>query len=191
MLFYSTTNREGYREYKSNPEECINCPYLSQCTLCRKHRKVVTRHVWEDYMEICEDIRHTLGNKEIYELRKETVERVFGTEKGQHGLRYTNLIGKARMEIMLLIEETFNIIMQENKDKKIIGEVSVRIEDEGIVLNIKDTGRVFDVTDTKDGSKASENIIYRKMLELHLPREYMIAAGCNRVSYTIKSMQKQ
>ena len=60
--------------------------------------KVVTRHVWEDYMEICEDIRYTIGNKEIYDLRKETVERVFGTAKEQHGLRYTNMIGKSRME---------------------------------------------------------------------------------------------
>ena len=50
-------------------------------------------------MDICEDIRHTLGNEEIYELRKETVERVFGTAKEQHGLRYTNMIGKARMEM--------------------------------------------------------------------------------------------
>ena len=99
MLFYSTTNRDGYKEYKSNPEECKACPYLSQCTLSKNHQKVVTRHVWEEYMEICEDIRHTLGNKEIYDLRKETVERVFGTAKEQHGLRYTNMIGKARMEM--------------------------------------------------------------------------------------------
>lgn len=75
MLFYSTTNREGYREYKSNPEKCKIYPYLDQCTKSSNHVKVVTRHVWEDYMEICEDIRHTPGNKEIYELRKETVER--------------------------------------------------------------------------------------------------------------------
>ena len=32
VLRYSTTNREGYREYKSNPAICANCPYLSQCT---------------------------------------------------------------------------------------------------------------------------------------------------------------
>lgn len=99
ILSYSTTNREGYREYKSNFEDCISCPYLEQCTKSRNHVKVVTRHVWEDYMEICEDIRYTIGNKEIYDLRKETVERVFGTAKEQHGLRYTNMIGKARMEM--------------------------------------------------------------------------------------------
>ena len=43
--------------------------------------KVVTRYVWEHYIEMCEDIRHTIGNKEIYDLRKETIERVFGDAK--------------------------------------------------------------------------------------------------------------
>lgn len=61
--------------------------------------KVVMRHVWEEYMEMAEDIRHTLGNKAIYELRKETIERIFGTAKEQHGFRYTQYIGKARMEM--------------------------------------------------------------------------------------------
>ena len=60
---------------------------------------MVTRHVWEGYMEKAEDIRHTLGNKQIYELRKETIERIFGTAKEQHGFRYTQSIGKARMEM--------------------------------------------------------------------------------------------
>jgi hypothetical protein len=32
MLAFSTVNREGYREYKSNPKECVNCPLLNQCT---------------------------------------------------------------------------------------------------------------------------------------------------------------
>ena len=32
-------------------------------------------------MEKCEDIRHTIGMKEVYVLRKETAERLFGTAK--------------------------------------------------------------------------------------------------------------
>ena len=55
------------------------------------------RHIWEEYMEKAEDIRHTLGNKEIYEQRKETSERIFGTVKEQQGFRYTQYIGKFRM----------------------------------------------------------------------------------------------
>lgn len=99
ILKYSTTNRDGYKEYKSNPDDCVSCPYLEKCTLSKNHQKMVTRHVWEEYMEICEDIRYTLGNKEIYEKRKETIERIFGTAKERHGMRYTNMVGKARMEM--------------------------------------------------------------------------------------------
>ena len=99
VLKYSTTNRDGYREYKSCGLFCSSCPYLHQCTESKDHVKVITRHVWEEYMEKAEDIRHTIGNKEIYQQRKETIERLFGTAKEQHGFRYTQYIGKARMEM--------------------------------------------------------------------------------------------
>lgn len=99
MLTYRTTNRDGYREYKSCGDVCAKCPYLSKCTESKDHVKIVTRHIWENYMEICEDIRHTLGMRELYSLRKETIERVFGTAKENHGFRYTQMFGKARMEM--------------------------------------------------------------------------------------------
>ena len=99
ILSYSTTNRDGYREYKSCPQECKSCPYLSQCTESKNRTKVVTRHIWEHYIEQCEDIRHIGGNKELYEKRKETVERLFGTAKEHHGFRYTQMIGKAKMQM--------------------------------------------------------------------------------------------
>ena len=50
-------------------------------------------------MEICEDLRHTRGMKELYARRKETIERLFGTAKENHGFRYTQMYGKARMEM--------------------------------------------------------------------------------------------
>ena len=98
-LEYRTTNREGYREYKSNGAVCEHCPYLSQCTGSRDHVKVITRHVWEPYMEEAEDIRCTLGMKELYQQRKQTIERIFGTAKENHGFRYTQQYGKARMRM--------------------------------------------------------------------------------------------
>lgn len=99
ILKYSTTNREGYREYKSNCQDCESCPYLSQCTESKNHVKVIARHIWESYMEQAEDIRHTLGMKDLYDQRKETIERIFGSAKEYHGFRYTNMIGKARMSM--------------------------------------------------------------------------------------------
>ena len=50
-------------------------------------------------MEICEDIRHTSGMRELYTKRKETIERLFGSAKELHGFRYTQMIGKARMDM--------------------------------------------------------------------------------------------
>lgn len=103
VLKYSTTNRDGYREYKSSKHICADCEYLSQCTASREHQKIVTRHVWEEYMEVCEDIRHTMGMKELYSRRKETIERIFGTAKENHGFRYTQLYGKARMRMKVAL----------------------------------------------------------------------------------------
>lgn len=99
VLTYRTTNRDGYREYKSYGETCATCPYLSQCTESKEHVKLVTRHVWEPYMEMCEDIRQTIGITDLYKQRKQTIERLFGTAKENHGFRYTQMFGKARMEM--------------------------------------------------------------------------------------------
>ena len=89
MLTYRTTTREGYREYKSNPKICKTCPLLAICTESRQNQKVVVRHIWKDALEVCEDIRHQSGMKERYQHRKETIERLFGTAKEYHNLRYT------------------------------------------------------------------------------------------------------
>lgn len=71
----------------------------AKCTESKDHVKLVTQYVWERYIEKAEDIRHTLGNKEIYQKRKETIERIFGTAKEHHGFRNTQYIGKAQMEM--------------------------------------------------------------------------------------------
>ena len=98
VLTYRTTTREGYREYKSNPKICKTCPLLAICTESRQNQKVVVRHIWKDALEVCEDIRHQSGMKERYQHRKETIERLFGTAKEYHNLRYTREKGKSKME---------------------------------------------------------------------------------------------
>jgi hypothetical protein len=98
VLKYSTTNREGYREYKSNPSICASCPYLSQCTNSKNHQKVVTRHIWDDYIEKTEDFRHSPHGKATYAKRKETIERVFADAKEKHSMRYTHLRSRLRVK---------------------------------------------------------------------------------------------
>jgi hypothetical protein len=105
LLKYSTTDRNGYKIYRSNPEECKNCPYLLKCTGSKKHQKIVTRHVWAAYQEESDHLRHTPENREIYALRSQTIERVFADLKEKHGMRYTNYRGKGRVtdEAMMVL----------------------------------------------------------------------------------------
>lgn len=103
MLSYSTTNREGYREYKSRSYICQDCPHRARCTQSRNMTKVVTRHVWQDYMDMAEEFRLTLGMREVYRRRKETIERVFADAKEKHGMRYTHYRGKAKLKFEICL----------------------------------------------------------------------------------------
>lgn len=58
----------------------------------------MTRQVWKDYLDICENIRHQRGMKILYQKRKEIIERLFGTAKDYHNLRYTREKGQSKME---------------------------------------------------------------------------------------------
>ena len=93
QLTYKTTNREGYRHYASNPEVCKNCPFLSQCTRSRNHKKIITRHVWEASKEWVRENRLSKSGKYLYKKRKETIERSFADAKQLHGFRYCRLRG--------------------------------------------------------------------------------------------------
>lgn len=97
VLNYSTTNRDGYREYKSNPQLCANCPTRHLCTHSKDCVKTVTRHIWADYVELAEDARHTPIYQRAYKARKETIERVFADAKEKHGMRYTRYTGLAQV----------------------------------------------------------------------------------------------
>lgn len=103
ILKYRTTNREGYREYKSDPQICVNCPFRSQCTNSKDYTKLVTRHIWSDYVEEAEHLRHTDTNREIYAQRKETIERVFADMKEKHGMRWTTLRGLKRVSAQAML----------------------------------------------------------------------------------------
>jgi hypothetical protein len=92
-LNYRTTDRKGYRHYASDPEHCKSCPLLDQCTQSKNHRKVVTRHVWEDSKDWVRNNRLSKSGKQLYRKRKETIERSFADAKELHGFRYCRLRG--------------------------------------------------------------------------------------------------
>jgi transposase len=103
LLAYRTTNREGYREYKSDPERCRSCPLLASCTTSANATKIVTRHVWQDAKERIDFNRLTPWGKRVYQRRKETVERSFADAKQLHGHRYARFRGLKRMAEQCLL----------------------------------------------------------------------------------------
>ncbi|MDM5293284.1 IS1182 family transposase [Peribacillus simplex] len=103
LLKYSTTNKEGYREYKSPKHTCATCSFLSQCTESKDHQKVVTRHIWQTHVEEADHLRHHQDVKTIYAKRKETIERVFADAKEKHGMRWTTLRGLKKLSMQAML----------------------------------------------------------------------------------------
>lgn len=103
-LRYATTDREGYREYKSDPKRCADCPNRCLCTNNAKMQKTVRRHVWGWYLDVAEAIRKTPLGKEAYAKRKETIERVFADAKEKHGMRYTHHRGLERVTAWVVMK---------------------------------------------------------------------------------------
>ena len=94
---YATTNRDGYREYKSDPKICTNCPSRELCTHSKDCVKTVQRHIWKDYEDLADDARYTPKYQDLYKQRKETIERVFADAKEKHAMRYTQYRGLAQV----------------------------------------------------------------------------------------------
>lgn len=103
MLAYATTTKEGYRQYKSDPTICASCPFLAQCTQSKNHTKIIQRHIWADYLEEAEHLRHHHEIKSIYAKRKETIERVFADAKEKHGMRWTTLRGLKKLSMQAML----------------------------------------------------------------------------------------
>lgn len=99
ILVYNTTTREGYREYHSNPKQCIDCPRLAECTTSKNHKKVITRHVMQASVDNANERRLTDWGKKIYKRRCETVERSFADAKQHHNHRYARFRGKANVQM--------------------------------------------------------------------------------------------
>ena len=103
VLTYSTTDRTGYRHYKSDPAICRDCPLLASCTTNAGAVRTLTRHVWQDLREETDQRRLTPWGKAIYKRRKETVERSFADAKQLFGHRYARFRGLEKVRSQCLL----------------------------------------------------------------------------------------
>ncbi|CCH48159.1 IS1182 family transposase [Pseudodesulfovibrio piezophilus] len=102
-LHYVTTNREGYRQYASSPEQCQSCRRLGECTTSRTHKKTISRHVWQNHKDLIDQHRLSEYGKRVYVRRKETVERSFADAKELHGHRYARFRGLSKVQEQSLL----------------------------------------------------------------------------------------
>ncbi|MGI6451826.1 MAG: transposase [Desulfitobacteriia bacterium] len=102
-LEYRTTDRNGYREYRLEKKECLNCPRQTECLTEKQKFKALRRHVWEDYRDLMREFLRTDEGKKIYARRKETIERSFADSKELHGLRYCRMRGLKRASEQCLL----------------------------------------------------------------------------------------
>jgi hypothetical protein len=103
LLAYATTDRNGYRHYRSDPAICRDCPLLASCTSNTKAVRTITRHVWADARQRTDAHRLTPWGKAIYKRRKETVERSFADAKQLHGHRYARFRSLTRVACQCLL----------------------------------------------------------------------------------------
>lgn len=105
-LLYGTTDRNGYRHYRSDKAVCAVCPERERCTKNRQARKTITRHVWEEAKEKANALRLTKWGKKVYARRKETVERSFADAKQHRGQRYARFRGLMKVQMQCLLAAT-------------------------------------------------------------------------------------
>ena len=88
----------GYVVYRTSAKDCNQCPFRSQCLSKTAKTKTLNRHIWQKYLDEAELIRNTEYHQRYYALRKRTIERVFADAKEKHGLRYTRVKGKQKVQ---------------------------------------------------------------------------------------------
>jgi transposase len=102
-LVYTTTNRSGYREYRSSRSTCESCPLLAKCTTNQSKQRTIQRHIWEDSKEKVQQNRQSDDGKAVYRLRSQTIERSFADAKELHGLRRCRFRGRDNVQFQALM----------------------------------------------------------------------------------------
>lgn len=88
----------GYITYRTSAKDCNVCPLRAKCLSKSAKTKTMVRHIWQPYLDEAELIRKSEYHARYYPNRKKTIERVFADAKEKHGLRFTRLKGKQRVQ---------------------------------------------------------------------------------------------
>ena len=83
-LRHTPTGKGGKRTYRSTPKRCKACPCKVLCGANEKRQRIFTSHIWQEYLNIVEQPCKIECGRQIYAMRKQTIERVFADAKEKH-----------------------------------------------------------------------------------------------------------
>lgn len=67
-------DKEGKQTYRSYTKHCRGCPFKAMCGANKTRQKQLNTHIWQEYLDLVEQLLRTDLGKEIYAKRKETIE---------------------------------------------------------------------------------------------------------------------
>ena len=71
---YTITSKEGKRTYRGSPKICKDCPCKTACGANESGQRILTTHIWQEYLNLLEELRKIERGKELYVMRKETMQ---------------------------------------------------------------------------------------------------------------------
>lgn len=102
-LYYRNIRKSGEKEYRPEKGACASCPLKTQCLSASVTTRIITRHLWADYMDVALTNKRTEEGRELYHRRAETVERSFADSKELHNLRYARYRGIKKVTMQSLL----------------------------------------------------------------------------------------
>lgn len=110
-LKYKTTTRQGYVEYESDRKICEECKQREKCLyessitgeISSDQTRIIRRHIKEHYADEVRSFMKTEKGKNLYQRRKETIERAFADLKELMGMRYAHYRGSHAVKAQVLV----------------------------------------------------------------------------------------
>ena len=85
----------------------------------------------------------------------------------------------APMRAALMAEEVFMAVKDRNKDRKVLGEATLDLND-GVRLTLRDDGEIFDITDADQQVSSLRTFLVASVMERQKGRLNLVTTGFNR-----------
>ncbi|MCQ2913584.1 MAG: hypothetical protein MJ247_00090 [Alphaproteobacteria bacterium] len=95
-------------------------------------------------------------------------------------LKYRNIPQSTTLKVLLLIEELMHLIREKNEPKQILAEFTISINDHEINAVIRDTGKIFDITDEDNQLISLRSFLVSEMMKDMDNKAYLTTTNFNR-----------